>query len=324
MTAVVTARDVSKRFRDVTALDRVSFSLEENAIHGLLGRNGAGKTTLMQILTGQGFASAGELTVFGQHPYENEGVLSRVCFIKESQTYPQHFRVRHALQAARLLFPGWDEDFAQTLLADFRLPPGRHVRKLSRGMHSMLGIVIGLASRAPLTLFDEPYLGLDAVARHLFYDHLLSDYTENPRTVVLSTHLIDEVSELIEHVLLLDQGRVLLDSTAEALRGEVITVAGPVTAVNELASTNQELHRERLGRYARATLRGTFGPAERTRAKALGLDLEPVSLQDVVIRLTTQRAEPAIRAEPTIQRARPTDRQAEPAEATDPGKDVHR
>jgi ABC-2 type transport system ATP-binding protein len=290
MTTVVSAQDLTKRFRDVTALDQVSFSIEENKIHGLLGRNGAGKTTLMQIMTGQGFASSGELTIFGQRPYENEAVMSRVCFIKESQTYPQHFKVRHALESARLLFPNWDEDFAQTLLTDFRLPLGRRIRKLSRGMHSMLGIIIGLASRAPLTLFDEPYLGLDAVARHLFYDHLLTDYAEHPRTVVLSTHLIDEVGELIEHVLLLDQGRVLLDTPAEALRGQVVTAAGPVAAVDELAASNEELHRESLGRYARATLRGTFGTAERAQAKALGLDLEAVSLQDIVIRLTTGQA----------------------------------
>ncbi|WP_422771565.1 ABC transporter ATP-binding protein [Plantactinospora sp. WMMC1484] len=287
MSTVVTAAHLAKRFRDVTALDDIGFALEQDKIHGLLGRNGAGKTTLMQIMTGQLLPSSGELTVFGRPPYENETVMSRVCFIKESQTYPQYFKVRHALTSARLLFPGWDEDFARTLLADFRLPLNRHVRKLSRGMHSMLGIIIGLASRAPLTLFDEPYLGLDAVARHLFYDHLLTDYAEHPRTIVLSTHLIDEVGELLENVLLLDQGRMLLDTTAEALRGQVVTVAGPADPVGEFAAGTEELHRETLGRYTRVTLRGTFGPADHARAKTLGLDLEPVSLQEIVVRLTT-------------------------------------
>ncbi|MEO3744394.1 ABC transporter ATP-binding protein [Plantactinospora sp. B5E13] len=290
MSTVVDVHDVTRRYGDVTALDQVSFSLAENRIHGLLGRNGAGKTTLMQILTGQNFATSGRLTVFGEPPYENEKVLSRVCFIKESQTYPQHFKVRHALDAARLLFPHWDEEFAATLLADFRLPLGRKIRRLSRGMHSMLGITIGLASRAPLTLFDEPYLGLDAVARHLFYDHLLTDFAAHPRTVVLSTHLIDEVGDLLENVLLLDNGRLLLDTTAEALRGQVVTASGPVTAVDTFAAAAEELHRESLGRYARATLRGSFGPAEHHRARELGLDVEPVSLQDIVIRLTTARA----------------------------------
>ncbi|GIJ78549.1 ABC-2 type transport system ATP-binding protein [Micromonospora phaseoli] len=289
MSPVVTVTDLTKRYRDVTALDGISFSLTENRIHGLLGRNGAGKTTLMQILTAQNFATSGDVAVFGQHPYENERVLSRISFIKESQTYPSNLRVSHVLRAGGLVHPGWDEEFAQRLIDVFQLPRQRNVRKLSRGMLSSLGIVVGLASRAPLTFFDEPYLGLDAVARQLFYDHLLADYTEHPRTIVLSTHLIDEVSDLIEHVLLMDRGRLLLDVEAEALRGQVVTVSGPVAAVDEFARTGAELHRVLLGGTARATVRGDFGPAAPDRARSLGLDLEASSLQDIVVRLTTSK-----------------------------------
>lgn len=295
MSQVVLARDVSKHFQGVAALEQVNLSLTENRIYGLLGRNGAGKTTLMRVLTGQTRASAGEVAVFGEHPFENTGVLERTCFVKESQTYPQHMRVGHALRAASLIFPNWDEEFARSLVAEFRLPAQRHVRKLSRGMLSALGIVIGLASRAPLTFFDEPYLGLDAVARQLFYDHLLADYTEHPRTIVLSTHLIDEVSDLIEHVVLIDAGRILLDGSADALRGEVVTVTGALPAVAEFSANGEELHRTRLGGTARATVRGRFGPAEHEQARRLGLTLEPVSLQELVVRVTTGHAatEPA-------------------------------
>ncbi|GGM49459.1 ABC transporter ATP-binding protein [Micromonospora sonchi] len=287
MSPVVTVTDLTKRYGGVTALDGVSFSLAENRIYGLLGRNGAGKTTLMQILTAQNFATSGDVAVFGQHPYENERVLSRISFIKESQTYPSALRVHHVLRAASLVHPCWDEELAQQLVDDFRLPPRRNVRKLSRGMLSSLGIIVGLASRAPLTFFDEPYLGLDAVARQIFYDRLLADYTEHPRTIVLSTHLIDEVSDLIEHVLLIDRGRLLLDVEAEALRGQVLTVAGPVAAVDEFTRTGAELHRVLLGGAARATVRGDFGPTDHDRARALGLTLEASSLQDTVVRLTT-------------------------------------
>ena len=287
MSPVVTVTDLSKRYRRVTALDKVSFSLTENRIYGLLGRNGAGKTTLMQILTAQNFASSGEVSVFGEHPYENERVLSRICFIKESQTYPQNLQVQHALRAAGLIYPNWDDEFAHSLVSEFQLPLRRNVRKLSRGMLSALGIVIGLASRAPLTFFDEPYLGLDAVTRQLFYDHLLADYTQHPRTVVLSTHLIDEVADLIEHILLIDRGRILLDESAESLRGQIVTVAGPVPAVNEFAGTGTELHRVGLGGTARATVRGDFGQAGWDRARSLGLTVEAASLQELVVRLTT-------------------------------------
>ena len=133
-------------------------------------------------------------------------MLSRLCFIKEGQRYPDQFRVCDAVAAAAAVFPAWDADLAAQLIADFELPPKRAIKKLSRGMTSAVGIVLGLASRAPVTLFDEPYLGLDAVARQLFYDRLLADYAEHPRTIVLSTHLIEEISDLLEHVLLIDRG----------------------------------------------------------------------------------------------------------------------
>src|SRR4051795_12298725 len=142
-----------------------------------------------------------------------------MAVIKEGQRYPDLFRVRDALDAAAMLFPNWDDDLARSLLRDFDLPEKRTIKKLSRGMNSAVGIVIGLASRAELTLFDEPYLGLDAVARQLFYDRLLADYAEHPRTILLSTPLIDEVANLLEHVIVIDRGRIVVDANADDLRG---------------------------------------------------------------------------------------------------------
>ncbi|MFC7574563.1 ABC transporter ATP-binding protein [Klenkia terrae] len=219
MTAAATLDDVTMRFRGQTAVDGVTATLQEDCITGLLGRNGAGKTTLMQLLTGHRVPTSGRVRVFGADPYENDAALSRICFVKESQRYPDHFRVCDVLSSAAMLFPGWDDDVARDLVAEFDLPRRRAVKKLSRGMTSMVGIVVGLASRAPLTFFDEPYLGLDAVARQQFYDRLIADYAEQPRTIVLSTHLIEEIGDLLEHVLLIDHGRVLLDEDAETLRG---------------------------------------------------------------------------------------------------------
>jgi ABC-2 type transport system ATP-binding protein len=286
MSTVATASGVTKRYAQATALDDVSFSIREHAIYGLLGRNGAGKTTLMQILTGQNFATSGRVEVFGAAPYENDHVLADVCFVKESQRYPDSFTVRHALHAAGLLFPDWDEGFAQSLVDDFGLPRKHRVKKLSRGMMSALGVIIGLASRARLTLFDEPYLGLDVVARQLFYDRLLADYSDHPRTVILSTHLIDEVGDLIEHVLLLDHGRLVLDEAADVLRGQAVTLVGPADAVDQFAAAHDELHRDKMGATTRMTVRGQFDAAEQARAGALGLDVQSVSLQQLVVHLT--------------------------------------
>ena len=272
---------VTKRYRDVTALDDVTFALAENAIHGLLGRNGAGKTTAMQILTGQAFASSGTVEVFGRSPVESRDVLRRVCFVKESQKYPDMYQVRHALAAAAVAFPNWDARLAADLVADFALPPKRKIKKLSRGMLSAVGVIIGLASRAPLTFFDEPYLGLDPVARQMFYDRLWTDHAEHPRTVVLSTHLIDEVSTLIQNVVLIDGGRVLVDAPADALRRAAVAVSGPVAAVESAVAGRRELHRELRDGVLRVTVTG-----EPDRSPEDELTVEPLSLQQLVVRLT--------------------------------------
>jgi len=290
---VASARGLGKRFGDFVALDGIDFSLQEDKIYGLLGRNGAGKTTLMQILTGQEFQTSGVVEIFGQDPHENSRVLTDVCFVKESQKYPDDFRVGHVLATARHLLPHWNEELAQTLLEDFDLPLCRKVKKLSRGMTSALGVTVGLASRAPLTLFDEPYLGLDAVARHLFYDRLLADYAEHPRTVVLSTHLIDEVSDLIEHVILIDKGRIVLDEDTDALREGAVVVSGLAPLVADFTSNKTVLHRESLGNHERATVQASLSDSERDRAMDDGLHFEPLSLQQLVVRSTTATKEDA-------------------------------
>ena len=290
MSAVIEVRSLSKYFGGerggrVHAVEDVTFSLEQNRIHGLLGRNGAGKTTLMQLITGQEFATRGEILVFGASPVENARVLSQVCFIKESQRYPDDFRVKHVLGTAPHFFANWDAAFASELIERFRVPVNRRMKKLSRGQLSAVGVIVGLASRAPLTFFDEPYLGLDAVARQLFYDTLLADFAENPRTVVLSTHLIDEVSNLLEHVVVIDEGRIIIDADAEDLRGSAVDVVGPRGAVDAFVEGREVLHRTGLGGLASATI-ARLDEEERTAARAAGLELAPVSLQQLVVRTT--------------------------------------
>lgn len=286
MTAVVEVSHLSKHFGSVNAVTDVTFTLEENRIYGLLGRNGAGKTTLMQLLTGQDFSSSGTIRLFGANPVENARALERTAFIKESQRYPEDFKPKHVFRTARWFFADWDQEYAEQLIADFRVPLNRRMKKLSRGQQSAVGVIVGLASRAPLTFFDEPYLGLDAVARQLFYDRLLADYAEHPRTVVLSTHLIDEVANLLEHVLVIDDGRLIVDSGADELRGAATEVSGTRTAVDAFVAGRTVIHRSAVGALATATV-SELDEAGRSAAAAAGLELGTVSLQTLIVRLTT-------------------------------------
>ena len=282
MTPAISVAGLTRRYRDQVALDDVSVEIAAGSIIGLLGRNGAGKTTLLRILAGQEFPSSGSVSVLGGPPAENDHVLRRMVFVREDQAYPD-IKVCHALRATSWFYPNWDGDLADSLLADFALPPGRAVNKLSRGMRSALGIVIGLAARAEVTLFDEPYAGLDAVARQVFYDRLLADYAECPRTILLSTHLIDEAAALFESVVVIDGGRVVLAAAADGLRGVATTVSGPVLAVDEFTAGRPVWNRRRLGSQASVVAVGQLDADRRARARSLGLDLAPLTLQQLVV-----------------------------------------
>lgn len=286
MTAVIEVQNLSKRYKEKRALDNVSLAIEGGAIYGLLGRNGAGKTTLMSILTAQNFESSGTIKVFGEHPYENAHVLSRICFVRESQKYPDDAYPKHAFKAASLFFPHWDQAFADELVAEFQLPMKQTIKKLSRGQLSAVGVIIGLASRAEITFFDEPYLGLDAVARQIFYDRLVEDYAEHPRTIILSSHLIDEVSNLIEKVIVIDNGQILLHEDTDAVRDRAATIVGDAAKVEAWARGREILHREALGRVASVTVLGALSAEDRAEVAASGLDITPVSLQQLIVRLT--------------------------------------
>ena len=280
--SAISTSGLTRRYRDTTALDDVTLDFAEGRITGLLGRNGAGKSTFMRIVTGQEFATSGTVRIFGSNPLENDAVLRRIVFVREDQTFPE-IRVGQAVQAASWFYPNWDADFAASLLADFDLPLRRPVKKLSRGMRSALSIVIGLAARAELTLLDEPYAGLDAVARQLFYDRLLADYAEHRRSIVLSTHLIDEIADALEHVVVLDGGRVVLDAPADDVRGTASTISGPSAAVEEYVAGRPVLHRTSVGSRAAVTIAAPADAPARARAHALGLALEPLSLQQLLV-----------------------------------------
>jgi ABC-type Na+ transport system ATPase subunit NatA/DNA-binding transcriptional regulator YhcF (GntR family) len=186
------------------ALDDVSFSIEQNTIYGLLGRNGAGKTTIMSILTAQNFATSGDVRASSATTRtRTRGCSAASASCGRASATPTTRTPPTLCGSRRCSSRTGTRSFADRLVAEFRLPMKRRIKKLSRGQ---LG---GRRhhrprSRAEITFFDEPYLGLDAVARQIFYDRLLEDYAEHPRTIILSSHLIDEVANLLERVIVVD------------------------------------------------------------------------------------------------------------------------
>jgi ABC-2 type transport system ATP-binding protein len=285
MSTAVEVTGVHRAYGSTAALAGVSTTVREGAICGLLGRNGAGKTTLLSVIAGQERPSSGTVRTFGRDPVESVEVLSRTSFVRDSQRWPDDFRIGHVLSVAPAFHAGWDPALARDLVADLRVPTRTPIKKMSRGQASSVAIVLGLASRAPLTIFDEPYLGLDATARQIFYDRLLVDYAEHPRTVLLSTHLVDESESLLEQVVVLDEGRVVLDTDVDTARASAWTAAGAASAVDRVVGSRRVLARHTLGGLARVTVAGAPDDVVRREARAAGVELGSVSLQQFVAAL---------------------------------------
>ena len=293
----VQAVDLTVRYGDRVAVDGADFTLAPGRIHGLLGRNGSGKTTLLAVLAGLRRPDHGKVLVDGEEPFENARVMAGTGLIRESGDVLAGNCVGRVLEFAAALRPYWDDAFAARLVARFDLPLGQRVTNLSRGQRSAVGAVLGLAARAPLTMLDEVYLGMDAPTRYAFYDELLADYIEHPRTIILSSHLIEEIERLFEGVLVLHEGRVLVNDDADAIRDRGLSLTGPVAEVDAFvarlrAHGLRELGRRRLGGTEQVSVFGTLDRAARELARDRGLEIGSVTLQDLFVHLTdSQRPE---------------------------------
>jgi ABC-2 type transport system ATP-binding protein len=257
----------------------------------LLGRNGAGKTTLLSVLAAFLPASGGTVRADDQPVFENPAITRRLCLIRTACDTPgRAHRISAALELAARTRPNWDVDYAAKLLDRFELSPRKRIGALSTGQRSALGVTLGLASRAPVTMFDESHLGMDPSSRYAFYDELLADFAAQPRTMIISTHLIDEMSALCEDILILDKGRLVLHEPADELRTRGSSITGPAEAVDQFTDRFTDglttLGQQRLGRTKSVTVFGVLDDAARAQAAAADLDIGPVGLQDLFVHLT--------------------------------------
>ena len=277
---MIEAKNITKKFRHVTALKRLNVSFGENRIYGLLGRNGAGKSTLLNLITNRLIPSEGFLYVDGMPAMENDTALGRISYMSEDTLYEPSVRVRRMFEWSKLFNSGFDTDYANGLAAKFGLDPGKKFGQLSTGYRSIAKLVATLASGAEYLLFDEPVLGLDANHRQLFYEELLARYAEKPCTVILSTHLIEEVSALIEHVVIIKDGTILLDRPAEEIQDMGFTVSGRKEDVLAWSSGKNILGTQEIGGLMLAHILGDRG------AVPENLTVIPLDLQQLFIHLT--------------------------------------
>lgn len=285
----IAVKNLSKRFGAIRAVDDVSLTLEPGKIYGLLGRNGAGKTTLLNLMTKKLFPDCGEVTVDERNIALHDAVLSQVYHMTDKNYFPSGLQVRTLFRWCQTFYPQFDLAYAESLAAKFALGQHSMPAQLSTGYSTILRAIMALASNAPVALFDEPVLGLDAVHRDLLYRELIANYSHKPKTILISTHLIDEVAEVLEEVIVLREGRIALQQPVDDLLEGVYAVAGATDKVNAFIAERTVIGSETLGGTRSAMVMSRLTSADRQAGEQLNLEFTRVTLQRVFIALTNQQ-----------------------------------
>ena len=282
----VTIENLSFRYGNHEALKDITFELNNNKIYGLLGRNGAGKTSLLSIIASFREPSIGRITIDGEVPFENAKMMQQVAFLYNKDYKDESDHVKAVLQNVQQYRPNFDMDYAEYLIGQFKLDQKKPIKKFSKGMQSALNVTIGLASRTPVTIFDEVYLGMDTPSRDIFYKELLKDQQNHPRIVILSTHLVSEMDYLFDEVILLNQGEILLQEDCDSLMSKGVTITGNREIVDDFVQLKKKLNTQHLGDTKSVMVYEELRDEERTIALEKGLDIAPISLHDLFIHLT--------------------------------------
>lgn len=277
---------LNKSYGKKEVLKHVELTLEPGKIYGLIGRNGAGKTTLLSILSNQNPASGGSVTLDGEPVWENRKALDQICFSRELNATAEsgiaQYTVKRYLAAAAAHFAHWDKEMASALIRQFDLDVKKKLSKLSKGMLSMVTIIVAMASKAPYTFLDEPVAGLDVVAREQFYKLLLDEYTNTGRTFVISTHIIEEAADVMEEVIIIKDGGILLKENTQNLIDRARLVSGLVGEVDSATAGLEVHHAQKVGRSKTVTVLLKEGEDLR---QDCDVTVQPVTLQNIFLAL---------------------------------------
>lgn len=283
----IEVKNLTKKFEETTAIDDISLCFEENKIYGLLGRNGAGKSTLLNIITNRIFQNSGEVIIDNMDNRNNDKALHNIYLMSEKNYYPNNMTIKEIFQWSQEFYNSFNMPYALKLSNEFGLNVKKKLKEISTGYSSIFKIIIALSLDVPFVFLDEPVLGLDANHRELFYKRLLENYIDNPRTFVISTHLIEEISTLIEDIIIIKEGKIIKNQSCEELLESGYTVSGLASSVDDFISDKNVIGTDILGGLKSAYVLGNRKDiTDETITK--DLEISKLDLQKLFIHLTNK------------------------------------
>lgn len=284
---VINSTNLVKRYGSRAALNQLTASIRENTITGIVGRNGAGKTTLLKIIAGFTKETSGDIHVFSKRPFNSLHVSARSIFIDDLLSFSDTLTLLDILKEGERFYPLWQMELAKRLLAYFELGEDTVHNHLSKGKRSTFNAIFGLATRSPLTIFDEPTTGMDAAVRSDFYRAVLKEYLAHPRTILISSHHLDEIEELVEDILLIDRGKTKLHMEMDELRTHLIEVTGRTEMLERWTGERRVFMRKRIGETeTMVVIENNFGAHE---LEKFGFRTDSVSCSEASVYLTNPR-----------------------------------
>ncbi|WP_411169354.1 ATP-binding cassette domain-containing protein [Clostridium sp. MB05] len=278
--------NLTKKYDKSTVLNNVSLTIEENKIYGLLGRNGAGKTTLLNLITNRIFPSEGIITIDNESVIESDEPIGKIYFMTEQDLYPQGLKVKELFKWTSEFYESFNMEYALNLCKKFGLDTNKKFKELSTGYSSICKIIITLSSGAEILIFDEPVLGLDANHRDLFYKELVANYIDEPKTIILSTHIIEEVAEILEKVIIIKEGKLLSDKEVENLLSEAYIVSGASESIDKYIKNKKCININTISGFKEATIVEILSKEDKRDIERLGIEVSKVELQKLFIHLT--------------------------------------
>lgn len=275
-------------FKDKTICDNVSINFEENKIYGLLGKNGVGKSTLINIMGYQLLPNEGEVKIFGKSPKDDISVLNNICIAREKEflnKMDSECKVKEIFKYNSYFFNNYDTKLQDKLCEIFEINPKKQYRKLSRGMKTIISNIVGICSNAPITIFDEPTIGLDAVNRKEFYNILLDNYISKNRTIIISTHLINEVEELLEKVVIIKDGKVEVDDYIDEVKEKSYYISGNKNDLDKLLILKDKNPLKNFGNTHMYSYYGDIKDEDLKLIESLDIDIENMKLEDMFINM---------------------------------------